>query len=116
MKIIGEEIKDLSDLKQNVINLKKDFKSISENLEAIKSKKVKKNDTIGNDKLDYDINKDGKISPIEIMLVKTIQAIASKQQDTSAKNQHTSLWMLISTLLFLALLVILQAFGMQVSL
>jgi ABC-type uncharacterized transport system ATPase subunit len=115
VKSIVEEIKDLNELKQTVIALKKNVEDLSGNIKEITSKKAKKNDIIEDEQIDFDLNKDGKISPIEIMLVKLIQKISEKQQETSVKNQHTGLYMLIATLLFLALQVILAAFGMQVS-
>ncbi len=116
MNIIADAFKDLNDLKETVVSLKNDVQSIVKNFSKTTNKTTQKTNEIDENNIDYDLNKDGKISPIEIMLVKTIQAISSKQQDASTKNQHTALYMLISILLFLALQVILAAFGMQVSL
>jgi hypothetical protein len=103
VKIIAEDIKDLNELKQIVVDLKNSVKEISEDIKTTK---------VENDS-DYDLNNDGKVTSLEMMVVRTLQSIASNQQKTFISGQKISLWMLISTLTFLAFQVIFGAFGIQ---
>ena len=116
---IAEQFKDLNELKETVVGLVNNVASLTENIKKLTEKasdvniKKKSNEDYYNE--DFDLDKDGKVTPLEIMVVKTLQTIATSQQKTFIKGQKNSLWMLLATLAFLSLQVIFGAFGIQLS-
>lgn len=112
---IAEEIKDLNELKEIVIDLVNNVKLITENVKELSENAPDGKNSNEDYNEDYDLNKDGKTTPLEIMVVKTLQTIATSQQKTFIQGQKTSLWMLLATLAFLSLQVIFAALGIRVS-
>jgi hypothetical protein len=133
--VIIVEIKDLAELKEIVSGLvldkeqNKDIKnivttlagqvgSLTDNVKKIITEKgsdVKVKAKSEVNEVDYDLDQDGKVTSLEIMVVRTLQTIATSQQRTFIKGQKNSLLMLVATLVFLSLQVIFAAFGIPLS-
>ena len=115
---IAEQFKDLNQLKETVVGLVNNVASLTENIKKLTEKasdvNIKKKSKEDYNE-EFDLDKDGKVTPLEIMVVKTLQTIATSQQKTFIKGQKNSLWMLLATLAFLSLQVIFGAFGIQLS-
>ncbi len=100
-----ENIMNLKDLSDTVSTLKKDMKDLTSNIKDITlALKDSKNKPISNSSnssnSDMDLNGDGTVSKIEVMVVKTLQSVAEKTQ----RNNIYTLGLVLGFLLLSAIL------------